>query len=100
MLDLRRYWQEVRALERSLPESVWLVGIEDPLRRLLPGGPVEVAAARAAQLLHENSHRMATAEEITAHLVSEAVKKRQAQDDDMQRRGIAVVAVPARTLKP
>jgi len=93
MLDLRRYWQEVRTLERALPEFVWLMGIEDPLRRLAAGGPVEVPAARAAQLLHEKSHRAATDEEIAAHLAREAANQRRALDDEMRRRGIAVVTV-------
>ena len=68
MLDLRRYWQEVRTLERALPDFVWLMGLEDPLRRLSAGGPVEVPAARAAQLLHDKSHRAATDKELADHL--------------------------------
>jgi len=99
MLDLRRYWQEVRTLERALPEFVWLMGVEDPLRRLSAGGPVEVPAARAAQLLHEKSHRVATGEEIAAHLAREAANQRRALDDEMRRRGIAVVTVPPRPTK-
>lgn len=93
MLDLRRYWQEVRTLERTLPECVWLMGVEDPLRRLSAGGPIEVPAARAAQLLHEKSHRAATDEEIAAHLAREASNQRRALDDEMRQRGIAVVTV-------
>jgi hypothetical protein len=93
MLDLRRYWQEVRTLERALPEFVWLMGVEDPLRRLSAGGPVEVPAARAAQLLHEKSHRAATDEEIASHLAIESANQRRALDDEMRRRGIAVVTV-------
>jgi hypothetical protein len=97
--DLRRYWLEVRTLERSLPEFVWLMGIEDPVRRLPGGGPVEVPAAGAARLLHEQSHRIATDAEITEHLAKEAAKKQRAIDDDMQRRGVAVVAMSGRVKK-
>ena len=35
MRDIRRYWKEVRALEASLPEFVWLVDVEG-------SAPVEV----------------------------------------------------------
>jgi hypothetical protein len=99
MLDLRRYWQEVRTLERTLPEYVWVMGIEDSLRRLSAGGPIEVPAARAAQLLHEKSHRAATDEEIASHLAIEAANQRRALDDEMRRRGIAMVTVPVRPPK-
>ena len=99
MLDLRRYWQEVRTLERTLPEYVWVMGIEDPLRRLSAGGPIEVPAARAAQLLHEKSHRAGTDEEIASHLSREAANQRRALDDEMRRRGIAMVTVPVRPPK-
>jgi hypothetical protein len=38
MPDAKRYWQEVRAIERSLPKFVWMVSIEDSLRDRLGGG--------------------------------------------------------------
>ena len=57
MRDIRRYWKDVRALEASLPEFVWLVDVEG-------SAPVEVAAGRAAQLLLAKSHRVASEEEL------------------------------------
>jgi hypothetical protein len=75
------------------------MGLEDPMRRLSAGGPVEVPAARAAQLLHEKSHRAATGEEIASHLAEESAKQRRALDEEMRRRGIAVVTIPSRPPK-
>ena len=97
MRDLRVYWQEVRTLERSLPEFVWLMSLEDGKRGMVGGRMAEVSAAPAAQLLHANSHRLATEEEIAAHLEKENLARRQSFQDGLRRRGIAVVAVPATT---
>ena len=94
MRDLRQYWQEVRTLERSLPEFVWLMSIEDAKRGMVGGRMAQVGAAQAAQLLHANSYRKATEEEIAAHLAKEDQARRQSFNDGLRKRGIAVVAVP------
>jgi hypothetical protein len=94
MPDLRQYWQEVRALERSLPEFVWLMSLEDPKRGMVGGRMAQVGAAAAAQLLHAQSHRMATGEEIAAHLEKENQARKQTFQEGLRRKGIAVVEVP------
>jgi hypothetical protein len=95
MRDLKQYWQEVRALERSLPEFVWLMSLDDPKRGMVGGRMAEVGAAQAAQLLIAKWYRLATDEEIAAHLAKEEEARRQSFHDGFRRRGIAVVAVPA-----
>jgi hypothetical protein len=95
MRDLRVYWQEVRTLERSLPQFVWLMSLEDVKRGMVGGRMAEVGAAQAAPLLHTRSHRLATEDEIAAHRIQEDQARRQSYHDGMRRRGIAVVAVPA-----
>lgn len=100
MRDLKVYWQEVRALERSLPAFVWLMSLEDRKRGMVGGRMAEVGAAQAAQLLHTKSHRMATEEEIAAHLENQNQARRQSVQEGLRRRGIAVVAVPAITNEP
>ena len=85
MPDVRRYWQEIRAIEKTLPEFVWLAGAENSL--------VEVAAAQAAHLLHAKSHRLATEEEITARREGEAAAKERVRHERLRRQGIAIVAV-------
>jgi hypothetical protein len=94
MRDLRQYWQEVRALERSLPGFVWLMSLADAKRGMVGGRLAEVGAAQAAQLLHANTYRKATEDEIAVHLVKEDQARRQSLHDGLRRRGIAVVAVP------
>jgi hypothetical protein len=98
MRDLKVYWQEIRALQRSLPEFVWLMSLEDAKRGMVGGRMAEVSAAPAARLLHASSHRRATEEEIAAHLEKENQARRQGVHDGLRRRGIAVVAVPAKAL--
>jgi len=88
MRDIRRYWAEVRALKASLPEFVWLVDVEG-------SAPVEVSAGRAAQLLLEKSHRVASDDELSAQREKEALAKKELQRDGRRRRGIAVVSPEA-----
>ena len=85
MRDIRRYWKEVRALEASLPEFVWLVDVEGSV-------PVEVAARLAAQLLIEKSHRLASEEELSTQREIEAGARKERQRERRRRDGVAVVA--------
>ncbi|MCU1335386.1 MAG: hypothetical protein JWO19_967 [Bryobacterales bacterium] len=84
MRDIRRYWREVRALEASLPEFVWLVDVEGSV-------PVEVGAARAAQLLLAKSHRVASEEELSVQREIEIGVRKERQRDARRREGVAVV---------
>jgi hypothetical protein len=93
MPNLKLYWQEVRAIERSLPEFVWIVSIEDSLRGRAGGSITEVSAAHAGLLLHAKSHRIAAEDEIGAHKAGEGSAKRAALEEKLRRRGIAVVPV-------
>jgi hypothetical protein len=85
MRDIRRYWQEVRALEASLPEFVWLVDVEGSV-------PVEVGAGRAAQLLLAKSHRVASADELSLQREKELAARKERQRDARRREGVAVVS--------
>ena len=87
MRDIRRYWREVRALEASLPEFVWLVDVEGSV-------PVEVEAGRAAQLLLEKSHRAASEDELSVQREREAVARKERQRSERRREGVAVVGLP------
>ena len=84
MRDIRRYWSEVRALEASLPEFVWLVDVEG-------SAPVEVPAGRAAQLLLAKSHRLASEEELSVQRAKEVVAGKNRRREERRRQGIAVV---------
>lgn len=86
MRDLRKYWQEVRALAAKLPEFVWL-------RSLAGEVMTEVAAQIAAQFLLGKTHRLASDEEIAEHRAREQRIKREAAEADRKRRGVAIVEV-------
>ena len=83
MRDVRRYWQEVRAIQARLSKFVWLVSDD--------ASPVHVPAAQAALLLHAKSHRIAEDAEIAAHLAAEAALDFEARREQLRRKGIAVV---------
>jgi len=91
MADLKRFWQDIRAIERSLPKFSWLVSVEDQDLGRIGGRMTEVPAGPAARLLHEKSHRVATDEEISAHHAQEEEVQRQLLHDQLRREGIAVV---------
>jgi hypothetical protein len=98
MPDLRRYWQEIRALQNSLPEFVWVMSVEDAVRRFTGGTASEVSSERAALLLHAKSHRLATDQEIRHNKESGDAENRAAANFDLQKRGVAVVRIrPARS---
>jgi hypothetical protein len=82
--DIRRYWKEVRALQASLPEFVWLVDVEG-------SAPVEVPAGQAAQLLLAKSHRMASDEELGAQRAKEVAEGKERRRDERRREGVVVV---------
>lgn len=85
---IQQYWKELRALEESLPEFVWLVGIDDG-----PGAVTQAAASIAAKFLHAKSHRVATDEEVAAQRANDAVARTQAKHERMRRSGAAVVVL-------
>jgi hypothetical protein len=93
MADLKKYWQDLHALEKSLPAYVWLTSLENRAKGQVGGAIVEVAAAVAAKLLHAKSHRPATEEEIHAHRAQQEAIQRQAVQQRLRDKGIAVVSV-------
>jgi hypothetical protein len=96
MPDLKKYWQEIRALEKSLPADVWLVSLENRAKGQVAGSIVEAAAAVAAKLLYAKSQRLATEEEIQAHKMRESGFRRQASEQRLRSQGIAVIPVESR----
>ena len=87
--DIRQHWQEVRAIEGTLPEFVWLVSVAANSLSFVTEAP----AAVAARLLKIKSHRLATSEEVEAHHAREAESAKQALHERMRRLGAAVVVV-------
>ena len=96
MPDLRKYWQEIRAIEKSLPAEVWLVSLQNLAKGQVAGSIVEVAAAVAAKLLHAKSQRLATDQEIEAHKAQQAEIQRQVFEQRMRKQGIAVIPLVRR----
>jgi len=96
MPDLKKYWQDIRALENSLPAEVWLVSLENRAKGQVAGSMVEAAAAVAAKLLYAKSQRLATEEEIQAHKMLQSDTKRQRSEQRMRGQGIAVIPVESR----
>jgi hypothetical protein len=94
MRDLRTYWQEVRAIERTLPESVWLISVEDWLNERTGGQVVQVSSSTGAQLIRSKSHRLATDAEISSYRALEETAGRQAVREDLRHAGIAIVPIP------
>jgi hypothetical protein len=93
MPDLKKYWQDIRAIQQSLPAVVWLMSLENRAKGQVAGSMAEVAASAAAKLLHARSHRLATEEEIRVHLTHQMETLRQASRQRLRDRGIALIPV-------
>jgi hypothetical protein len=93
MPDLKKYWQEIRAIERSLPEYVWVVSVADVIRGHVGEAIVEVGAALAAKLLIERSHRVATEAEVRAEKDRQAGVKKSGVEERLRKQGRVVVEV-------
>jgi hypothetical protein len=85
MRDVRKYWQDVQAMARLLPEFLWVASEEGCL--------VEVSAELGAKLLIGKSHRVATEDEIRARREADAARNREMARRGRRKRGIEVVAV-------
>jgi hypothetical protein len=96
MPDLKKYWQEIRVIEKSLPAEVWLVSLPNLAKGQVGGSIVEVAAAVAAKLLHAKSQRLATEDEIEAYKGRQDEIKRQIFEQRMRSQGIAVIPLVPR----
>jgi len=96
MPDLKQYWQEIRAIERSLPGDVWLMSLENRAKGQVAGSIAQVAGTAAAKLLYAKSHRLATEEEIRAHQARQMEMQRQVHQQRLRDKGIAVIPVESR----
>jgi hypothetical protein len=96
MPDLKKYWQEIRAIEKSLPAEVWLVSLQNLAKGQVGGSMVQAAAVVAAKLLYAKSQRLATEQEIQAHNALQVETKRQLFEQRMRSQGIAVIPVESR----
>ena len=93
MPDLKRYWQEIRAIEATLAESVWLTSLEDKRRGQEAGCVTEVPAPAAARLIHSKSHRLSTEAEIQNYLEREQARKRDVFHEKLRARGVVIAPV-------
>lgn len=82
MFNLRKYWQALREIEKSLPDYVYLYS---------QGGLVEVGAAVAAKLIQAKTHRLATPEEIQQHRDQQQELQKRQFEQRLRDKGIAVI---------
>ncbi len=94
--SIQAYWKEVREVQRTLPETLFVASIADK-HNDTPGGVLcLVDAETGAKLLVGESHRLATPEEIAAYEERQAIGARQAQRQQFAAKGFAVVGMPAK----
>ncbi len=96
MPDLKKYWQEIRAIEQSLAGDVWLMSLENRARGQVAGSMAEVAAGAAAKLLYAKSHRLATGEEVESHQARQLATRRQGFQKKLRDEGVAIIPVKSR----
>jgi hypothetical protein len=70
-----------------------LASVEKDARAQAEDSVVEVPAARAAQLLHARSHRLAADDEVRLYRVREETSRNGMDVSELRRQGVAVVSV-------
>jgi conjugal transfer/entry exclusion protein len=93
MPSVQQYWKEVRQIEATLAEYVWLA-------QTVGGFLTQVTAAIAARRLQAKSHRLATPEEVAAYEAESAAQAKSATRETKRRAGSAVVVVDEPTAEP
>lgn len=89
-MDMKRFWQQVRAQVDQISEE-WplVISVEDDVRMIKGGTIVEVSRERAAKLIVEKSHRLCTPEEAEEHRRKEDQLRKIALDEQQARRAIS-----------
>lgn len=100
MPDLRRYWDEIRAIETGLADFVFVMSLHNPAKGQVGGSIAQVSRMVAARLLHASSHRLASEEETQAYLEDQENQRRAAFRQRLQRQGVAFVPVSGETNLP
>ena len=94
VFTVREYWAAVRKIEADLPEFVWVVSMEDPLRGLIGVQTTQVTREMAAKAIHEKRARLATSAEISAHVAEMEERKSTAHYAEREKRGVGVYVLP------
>ncbi|MFN0166711.1 MAG: hypothetical protein ACKV22_09790 [Bryobacteraceae bacterium] len=100
MNNIRDYWRRVRQAEAELPnvQAILIVSIESAARGMRGGRVCAVNREGAAIRIVDGTHRLATDDEIQAHIADEQSRSNQAQADALQRAGRTIVSIPARVV--
>jgi hypothetical protein len=92
-MELKKYWQEIASIGKDLPDFVWVMSLENKARGQVGGSIAEVNRDVAARLVHAKSHRLATEEEIAAHLKAREEARRTRFEERLRTLGISVVPI-------
>jgi hypothetical protein len=83
--QLKKYWRRVREIERGLPAVNFIVSLGDEMTGLVGGrvfvAPPSIAAARIV----EKTHRLATADEISAYELDQTERRAGAEAEERLR---------------
>jgi hypothetical protein len=85
-MNIREYWQGVRAIADSLPETVMVTSLRNPERGTTEGRISECDRETAAQLIFAKTHRRATDAEIQAYRDQQAEIRKQIIEAEYKRK--------------
>jgi hypothetical protein len=86
-MDIRQNARAIRETIETLPDrDIYLVSIENWDKGTTPGCTVQMSRASAARGLVERTHRLATPDEIEAHLADQKAKGDAIRQADMESR--------------
>lgn len=87
MSHIQAYWAAVKEQAAAMSdEYYYLVSVHNPARCVVGGSVVQVSKQKAAELLVETTHRIATDEEVAAYLAHEEQQRAKYAEIEQQRR--------------
>ena len=102
-MSVNQFWDQVRKTEQQLvvdgvEEQPWLVSVETPRRISYPGRVTRVVdRRRAAQLIVEGTHQVASEEQVAQFQVEQERQRSHVEDFEARREGRLNVPLPSVT---
>jgi hypothetical protein len=85
-MNIYEYWQGVRQVAATLPETVYIVSVDNQVRGTSAGMVCACTREVAARRIFEGTHRLAAEEEIAAYLASEDAERRRIVEEEYRRK--------------
>jgi hypothetical protein len=85
-MTIQEYWAEVRQVQKSLPEAVFMVSLRNKEKGINAGAICECDAETAAKMIVEKTHELASEKQIEAWTKAQDAERAKHQAIELERR--------------